>query len=225
MRRKLAIAAAVTLVVLGALVTRAVWEGRRALAEGDAAAARDDVPAAIDGWRRAARWYVPMAPHVDDAYARLRRVAEHADRPQTALAAWRAIRSSALATRWLVTPHDDLRALADRRIATLMARERLGLDAEIANDPDLIRGAAPDAGATLEEREAFYLGQLATPPGPSTAWVVIALTGFALWIGGCVHFARRGLDADDRLVRRVAGASGALFLVGVVVWVVGLYNA
>lgn len=210
MRRKLAIAAAFTVVVLGALVTRAVWEGRRALAEGDAAA---DPAAAIDAWRRAARWYVPLAPHVDDAYARLRRTAEDADRAgdtRTALAAWRAIRSSALATRWLVTPHDDLRALADRRIAALMAADPAG---------------APDAGATVADREAFHARRLAATPGPSPTWVVIALTGFALWIGGCVHFARRALDADDRLVRRAAGASGALFLVGVVVWAVGLYNA
>src|SRR6188768_2267110 len=108
MRRKLAIAAVVTVVVLGVLVTRAVWEGRGALHDGDAAAARGDLDGAIDHWRAAARWYVPFAPHVDDAYARLERAALDAEARKNgiaALAAWRAIRSSALATRWLVTPH------------------------------------------------------------------------------------------------------------------------
>jgi hypothetical protein len=55
--------------------------------------------------------------------------------------------------------------------------------------------------------------------------LILALAGFGLWIGGCVHFARRGVDAQDRLVRRAAAAAGGMVVVGMLVWVLGLYNA
>src|SRR5262249_1860008 len=83
----------------GAVVTRGFWDGRAALAAGDAALARGDVDEALVGWRRAARWYAPFAGHVDDAYDRMANLAReaegHGDRAR-ALAAWRAIRSSVL---------------------------------------------------------------------------------------------------------------------------------
>lgn len=227
MRRKLITAAIVAAVVLGALITRAIWEGRSALHDGDAAAARGEPRAAIEAWRRAARWYVPLAPHVGAAYGRLERMAGdaevHGDRV-TALEAWRAVRSSALATRWVVTPHADAKARADQRIAALMAEEPVwGQPVPAGEDPS--RLAAPDAGATPAARQAFYAAQLARDGAPSLGWVVVALIGFAAWLGGCVRFALRALDPDDRLVRRVAAEAGALVLVGLLVWVVGLSQA
>jgi hypothetical protein len=60
---------------------------------------------------------------------------------------------------------------------------------------------------------------------PSRTWVIVALCGFALWLGGCVAFARRGLDAQDRLVPRAAAQAGGMVLAGMVVWLVGLYYA
>ena len=63
--KKLAVAAAVIGLCLGVVVTRAVWQGCAAQAEGDAALARGDRDEAITRWRRAARWYVPLAPHVE----------------------------------------------------------------------------------------------------------------------------------------------------------------
>lgn len=219
MRRKLAWTAAVVAAVLGALAIRAVWEGRGALHAGDEAAARGDREAAVEGWRRAARWYLPLAPHVGDAYDRLERLArdaEDAGDPDTALAAWRGVRSSALATRWLVIPHDDRRRRADRRIAALMAAAPVGAEGEAG------AGAAPDAGDTPQAREAFYLGQLARDEAPSTPWTLVALGGLALLVGGCVQFARTGLDAEDRLVRRAAASAGGMALLGVLGWIVGL---
>ena len=56
------------------------------------------------------------------------------------------------------------------------------------------------------------------------AWLT-ALAGLALWLGGLVHFTRRALDADDRLVPRVAAGAGLVVLVGLVVWVIGLAAA
>ena len=150
MRRALATVVAVTLIVVATLAGRPVWEGQGALRDGDAAEARGDHPAAVAAWSRAARWYLPLAPHVGAARRRL------AGEP-AALAA----------------------ALADTRTG---------------GDRDV----------------------------PSIA---VALAGLALWLGGCVHFARRAIDADDRFVRGAAASSGALVLAGMVAWVVGLYNA
>lgn len=150
MRRALATVAAVTVIVLAALVGRAVYEATRALDAGDAAAARGDHPAAVSAWSRAARWHVPFAPHVRAARARL------------------AAEPAALA-----------QVLADTR-----------------------------AGG-----------------GRDVPWIATALVGLALWLGGCVHFARRAVDAEDRFVHGAAAASGALVVVGMVAWVVGLYNA
>jgi len=121
-----------------------VWEGRRALAAGDAALAAGDRSGAEAAWRRAEAWRVPLAPHVAEARARL---GGHA-------------------------PQD-----APRR------------------------------------------------PAPSTGWLAVAVIGLALWLGGAAQFARRGLGEGDRLVRRDAAASAALVAIGLVTWMLGLYNA
>ncbi len=215
MRRKIVIALAVVAFVLGVLVTRAVWEGRGALADGDAAAARGEPLAAIDHWGRAARWYAPLAPHVGRAYDRLERLALDAGArgdAETSLRAWRAVRAAVLATRAIYTPHAERRARADRAIASLMAGDTAG-------------PAPAQAGATAAAREIFYYRQLARDDAPSRAWSVVALVGFALWLGGAVYFSRRGLDDTDRLDARIAGTSGGLIAIGVLVWVLGLYNA
>jgi hypothetical protein len=65
----------------------------------------------------------------------------------------------------------------------------------------------------------------APPSGPAALWTVVALIGLGLWLGGAAHFARRGLDASERLVSRDAGAAAALVTVGLVTWMVGLYSA
>jgi len=91
------VGAGIAIAIVGAAAIRMVWLGRAALADGDAARKRGDLPAAIDAWRAAARDYLPFAPHVDAAYDRLAtaaREAETAGDPATALAAWRAIRSA-----------------------------------------------------------------------------------------------------------------------------------
>jgi hypothetical protein len=105
------------------------------------------------------------------------------------VATWRAVRDAVAAARWLVTPHADRQARADRRIAALT-------------------GAAATA-----------------PQGVSVPWLVVALAGFAVWLGGCVYFARHALDADEHLVRRAAASAGALVLAGMLTWIIGLHNA
>jgi hypothetical protein len=155
MRRAIVILAFVA-AVLGALAIRVVVEGRGALAEGDELLARGRTAEAIRAYESAARWYLPLALHVDTAYEKLRMIAEQGTRsssaltPSSRLAAWRSIRSAARATRWLVTPHADDLAAADAAIASISA----GLPGAATADPAwhaerLARDSRPSIGACV----------------------------------------------------------------------------
>ena len=214
MKRKLLVVAVVVVACLGVVVTRAILDGRAALADGDAAAAAGDHAEAIHQWRRAARWYVPLAPHVGEAYDRLEelaRAAEAGGDRDTALAAWEGVRSSVMATRSFYTPYADRLDTANARIAELRA------------------ATAEDAAAaprqSQAERAAWHLELLRRDDSPSVGWSVIALLGFAAWIGGGLLFALRGITADDRLVPRTAAWAGVAVAAGLVVWMIGLYKA
>jgi hypothetical protein len=201
------------LVCLGVVLTRAFVDGRAALAAGDAAVTKD-VREAIADWRRAARWYVPGAPHVSGAYDRLEMLATQAEQANdldTALEAWRAIRSSSLATRSFYTPYADRLARANEKIAALMAQQEVR--------------AAPPGTKDASERQAWHLALLQKDEAPSVAWSILALLGFATWIGGGFLFAWRGLTADDKLDARKAGLAGILVAVGLLVWMISLYRA
>jgi hypothetical protein len=201
--RSLVIALGVVVALAGAASIRVVWLGRDAVADGDAAHERGDLPAAIDAWRAAARHYLPLAPHVDTAYRRLAtlaRTAETARDPATALAAWRAIRSASRATAGLITPAAELAAEADQRIAALMAA-----------DPE----GSPAAGATDDVRIAWHAGKLAESPGPGLGLTLLAGLGLLAWIAGLLWFVRGGREVVS-LVVAVAGAG---------LWTIGLYVA
>ncbi|WP_428267417.1 hypothetical protein [Haliangium sp.] len=216
LRRKLVAVAVVIGVSAGVVVTRALWAGTRALAQGDAAYAEGDVPAAIERWRRAARWYVPGGSHVDLAYDRLEteaRAAEARGDRDLALSAWRGVRSSILATRGLYLPHEHRLEPANRRIAALMAAQEQAAAGE---------GAARGDPA---EAEDWHYQRLAPVPGPSPFWSLFALLGLATWLGGGILFALRGVTDEDRLVPRTAGYAGILVAVGLVFWLLGLHLA
>lgn len=183
MKRALLIGA-IALAVVGVIGLRAVLSGRRALADGDDWMLRGKPAEAIRSYEAAARWYVPLAPHVDAAYAKLHALTGTAD----ALLAWRAIRSAARATRSLWQPHAADLAEADAQIAKL------------------------EAGATPE---AWFAGRLAEDPRPSIAMAALAGLGILLWLLGTAVV----------VFRRWSVPAGATIIVGVAVWLVGLYNA
>lgn len=213
MKRTVIFVGLVVALCLGVVVTRAVWQGRAALAAGDRAHAGGDQREAIAQWRRAARWYVPGAPHVGRAYERLERLANAAEAEgdrETALAAWRGIRGSILATRSFYTPFSERLEPANRNIARLMAA---------------VEGGAADPGRSEAERADWHYGLLARDESPSVAWTLFALLGMAAWLGGGVLFALRGVGEEDRMNGRVAVVSGAMVAVGLLVWMLGLYNA
>jgi hypothetical protein len=207
--RRIVVIAAVVLALFGALALRVVLEGRSALATGDDWLSRGKTADATRAFEASARWYLPLAPHVDEAYARLRDLTKSTD-PHVALRAWRAIRSAARATRSLWTPHSDDLAAADAAIAKLAA-----------NDPQ----AAPVENDSAAAREAWHQARLARDPRPSLGAALLAGLGIVLWIGGAVVLARRGITAAGQLVRRPALIGGIMIVVGLVCWFAGLYNA
>ena len=54
---------------------------------------------------------------------------------------------------------------------------------------------------------------------------LVALLGFAVWIGGAVMFATRAVNKRDELLGRPAATSAIVVAIGLVVWLVGLHNA
>ncbi len=202
------IVAAIVIATFGSLAIRVVVEGRSALAEGNEAAAAGRIDDAIAAWESAARWYLPLAPHVDEAYARLIELATQ--RGVRGLAAWRAVRSAALATRHMWTPHAEDLAAADAKIADLASR-----------DPQGAAAGGPDA----ETRRRFHTERLARDPRPSTGAVILAIVGLAAWIAGIGIGIRHGIDDAGRSSRRPALVGAALALAGLAGWAVGLYNA
>ena len=198
---------AIVVAAAGALAIRVVTEGRAALADGDAWMQRGRPADAIRAYETAARWYLPLAPHVDDAYAKLRTLAE--SRPAGAagdgaiqLAAWRAIRSAARSTRWLTTPHADDLAAADAAIARISA-------------------SVPQAGTA---DVAWHAARLAHDGRPGIGLALLASAGILLWLGGAFVLVRRGITSTGTLVRRVAAPAGLAMIAGLACWAVGLYN-
>ena len=238
-RRTLAALGLLLAVGLAAVVTRAVWAGSRALANGDAAQHRGEIGQAVDLWRQAARWYVPGASHVEAAYQRLENLAREAEQRgdvNTALAAWNGVRSSILATRSFYVPHAERLEPANQRIAVLMAaRERTFSAGASGAAGSAGSGTASDTGDTAgapgqplpadasgDAAAAWHYERLAPVPGPSVAWSVVAILGFATWLAGGLIFALRGVTHDDRLVPRTAAYAGILVAVGLVIWLLGL---
>jgi len=190
----------VALAVVATISLRAVIAGRAELAAGDDWMLRGKPSLAVRSYEASARWYVPLAPHVDTAYARLRDLTITSPGTPIEPLAWRAIRSAARATRTLWQPHAADLADADAALARLGAR-------------DLEAGAG--AGQTTAEREGWYRARYFEDPRPSIGAAALAALGIVLMLVGIGVVVRR----------RPSWVAGAVAIVGVACWLVGLYNA
>jgi len=197
---------------LAVLSGRAFYEGYAALQKGEVALQKNDVKTAIRSWRRAARWYVPLAPHVRTAYNQLRNLAHASEKhgqTQTAIAAWTGIRSSVRATRSFYTPYAKRMLEADLHIASLMA------SLEQPKHPDI----------DLQTLRNWHFAMLKRDTMPSVFWSIFALGGLALWVGGGFLFALRGLNEHDKLVPKAAAYSWVCIMGGLLLWLIGLHLA
>jgi hypothetical protein len=215
--RRAAITALKALAVVGAVVgaasVRVVISGEREIAESTSALRAGDAHEAAVHARRAAGWYAPGAPHVRVAYERLIALATTAEGlgdAETALFAWRAVRTAATETRWLVTPHEEDLARANAAIARLSAA-----------------GPRPPAqrteAATSIERQ--HLELLLRDEAPHTGWIVALVGGFLAWAGGAVWVVRRAVSATGHFAWRSAGPALALTACGVLAWLLAIWRA
>ncbi len=208
--RRYALAAGLVALVACA---RVLAESRAELDVGRAELAAGRVDAGVRHLRRAAHLYLPASPHVRDAYDALEaaaRAAEARGQNDKALAAWRAVRASCLATRWLVVPYADRLARANRRIARLMA---------------LLPPPPVDRDVPQAQREERHLALLLQDDAPAPAWVVVMGLGFAAWAGAVAWAARRGWDDDDVPQWKVLHVAGAVTLAGMALFFLALARA
>jgi hypothetical protein len=218
--RALWLAALLTL-GLGLASVRVVVSGERELVASTEALRRGNAEEATVRARRAAGWYAPGAPHVRVAYERLRALGREAElhrRFDLALLAWRAIRTAALETRWLLTPHAADLELANREIARIMAM------------PVGERGTVgpPDAAVAAAELET-----LARAPGPRLGWTILLCVAFGLGVVGFALWARQmGEGAATATARTwwragwARGRTGALLTaVALGLWLLALWRA
>jgi len=202
-----AVGAALALVVVA---VRLLVDARRALQAGEMSESRGDRLEAIRHYQDAARLYLPASPYVRDALDRLEALAAAAaqagDGPGVR-AALEAERAAILATRSVFVPNGSRLPHIERRLARLLAATE-------------DRSVAP--GVSFEARTEWHLERLARRPGPALAYVLLALAGLVLWVGGAVGFVSKGLDARLHLRRRYATIAGVTFAVGLAIFLVGL---
>jgi len=208
------VAAAVVAIALGALLLwRVASESRTELAAADAYR-HDDRPAlAIEHYRRAIRWSLPLSSNTAEAVSALESIAAQLEADGDtagALLAWRSLSGGLAATRFLYSGSNPARENAGDQIARLVAMDR---------------GAAIDASLNAEQLAADHRRLLHDEVSPDPWWGTLLLLGMATWVGALVLLAWRGFDSAGRL--RWAGARGPVWgaLVGFVSFVLGLLFA
>jgi hypothetical protein len=188
----------VAVLACAAVAARVSIASRAAVHAGVAALERGDERTAVRDFQRAVRLFVPGSPFVAQAIVQLRGVAEAAavrgDRPAE-LRAWLALRAGLLGARSLYSPYPGQLTAANQRLAALYA----------------------DVGAAGDE--TWHLQRLARRPGPGPATTVLALVGFAVWLGAAVIFTRRGIDRTLALRRNWAVACLIGFVLGLTAFV------
>jgi hypothetical protein len=199
--------------VVSAATARVIWSGEREIALSTAALKAGDPHAAAEHARRAAGWYAPGAPHVRVAYDRLLalgRTAEGLGDREIALYAFRGVRTAALETRWLVTPHEDDLDLANRAIARI--------EAEAPRAP----GTRTDPPAKIAREQLEALGR---DEAPHTGWVVAIVAAAIAWAAGAALVARRAVTATGALALDRALPGLVVFAAGAALWLLAIWRA
>jgi hypothetical protein len=142
--RSLVTALAVALLAFALVAERTAARGARELRESDRAFDGGRLELAVQHARAAATAYVPGAEHVALGYARLRAVAQGAERArdvELAMMAWRAIAAAAIESRHLWQPHPDELRQAVRQLARLQSGpESTPVDADLRGSTGLPLG-------------------------------------------------------------------------------------
>lgn len=194
----LALVLGIALLATGITWRARIAEGRKAIAEADAALGRGDVIDAVLAARVAAEARCPGCTAPEEGFARLERIAREAEArgdDATAFAAWRAQRAALLATATMSTT-SERRRRADAEVARFGHR----IDAAA-----VAAGASPTAAAS-EERLRATLTESDVPGG-----FTYALIG----LGGAVFLAAAWRFATDARSRTDLGFAAAGMAVAV----------
>lgn len=205
--------ALVVALLVAAVTGRVIVAGEREIALSTAALRAGDPHEAALHARRAAGHYAPGAPHVRVAYERLVALAvkaESAGDRATALFAWQGVRTAAIETRWIVTPHASDLDRANAEIARLQAAEARPLGTRTEPVNVILR----DALLTLSRDEA-----------PHVPWVIALVIGFFAWAAGAALVVRRSVTSTGQIVWARAGGALALTAAGVLVWLIAIWRA
>jgi hypothetical protein len=199
--------------VVGAATTRVVLSGEKEIALSTAALKAGDAHGAAEHARRAAGWYMPGAPHVRVAYERLLALgtaAEGLGDRETALFAFRGVRTASIETQWLFAPHEEDRLKADRAIARI--------EAEGPRAPG--RRTEPPSAVEREQLEA-----LSRDEAPRAGWVAALVAGALAWGAGAAAIALRAVGATGIISFRRALPGLVVTGSGVALWLLSIWRA
>jgi hypothetical protein len=168
---------------------------------------------AVEHYRRAIRWSLPLSPHTAEAVSALQSIAAQLEEDGDvagALLAWRSLSGGLAATRFLYAGSNPVREDANDQIARLVA---------------LDRSAAIDANLNAEQLRADHRRLLSEEVSPDPWWGTLLLLGMAMWVGALVLLATRGFDLSGRF--HWASARGPIWgaLIGFVSFTLGLLFA
>ncbi|MBL0224487.1 MAG: hypothetical protein IPQ16_02550 [Geobacteraceae bacterium] len=121
-------AAVIIVICLVLFLAGTWWRLQDQFALGEAAFHRGDFTAAVAGYESAIHMYIPFSPTVEKSARQLWNIAESNERRgdvTRALIAYRALRSSFYADRWLMTPGMDWISRCDTKIAALVPLQKV----------------------------------------------------------------------------------------------------
>jgi DNA-binding SARP family transcriptional activator len=120
-------AAVIILICLVLFFAGTWWRLQDQFALGEEAFRKGDFIAAVAGYESAIHMYIPFHPTVEKSARQLWNIAESSERRgdiTRALIAYRALRSSFYADRWLITPGQEWIARCDQKIAALVPLQK-----------------------------------------------------------------------------------------------------
>jgi hypothetical protein len=208
------LAVGLVIIALAALVLwRVASEARTELAAARAYRDDDRPLLAVEHYRRAIRWSLPLSPHTVEAVSALESIAAQLEEDGDvagALLAWRSLSGGLAATRSLYTGSNPARENASDQIARLVT---------------LDRSARIDASLSAEQLTADHRRLLSEEISPDPWWGTLLLLGMAIWVGALALLATRGFDSTGRF--RWASARGPIWgaLAGFVSLALGLLFA
>jgi len=120
-------AAVIALICLLLFIAGTWWRLQAQYALGEEAFRRGDFTGAVAGYESAIHMYIPFSHIIEKSAQQLWNIGENSERlgdVNRALIAYRALRSSFYAARWLVTPGMDWITRCDTKIAALVPLQK-----------------------------------------------------------------------------------------------------